>query len=371
MIGYYEASLPNRSLLYVSVLSESKLQFECHEFTLLPPYAFDPAHPYRPIPSERIKEVPELILDERKAITVPKDVSKTSIYVVNSSHFLNIMINFKEGMRNVFRISKKILKHSLDDSTTELGELDFPLNDYEQVSFGVDKAVWSFEDSVRHVMKDTFLNQQYSQYVFRHDLADMFAAHLKRSRGKGALRFSCCASKVHGMQLFSSLNGTYSYVERSTNQHMHDILSRTHLKQDCIIRRLFSIQLSMVEALFPILGRFYYYHPISCMHFHGSVMRDHPCATLRTVHTELKIAYDLSVELLTISAPIECLKKYELENQLQQFDDEYRKHFNALSDLVFYDEDMQKHMKVVLVEKNSVSFNDLKKKNKRLSLVVV
>jgi len=78
------------------------------------------------------------------------------------------------------------------------------------------------------------------------------------------------------------------------------------------------------------------------MHFHGSVMRDHPCATLRTVHTELKIAYDLSQELLMISAPIDC-----------------------------YDEDMQKHMKVVLVEENSVSFNDLKKKNKRLSLVVV
>ena len=105
------------------------------------------------------------------------------------------LMTFKFGMEDVFCIQNKVIHDSMSVIYSSLREDEFELNTYHSIICNISDPGW-FSKNRSEIIKENFLNDQYSLIIFRITLAEQFCRELRLSRGKQSnIRFSLYCSK--------------------------------------------------------------------------------------------------------------------------------------------------------------------------------
>ena len=113
-------------------------------------------------------------------------------------------ITFKFGMEGVYFIRNKIIYDSMTIVIQFLTKNEFQLNTFQNIITNMSDVEWFSKNNGSEIIKENFLNDQYSLFVFRINLAEQFSKELKSSRGKKcSLRFSMFCSRQNAFVMFN------------------------------------------------------------------------------------------------------------------------------------------------------------------------
>ena len=246
-----------------------------------------------------LRFIQELFLDRSTSIAVDCNTNLKPVYVVNAVHLVNERIVYRPGMVDIFSITKQRLVP--DGDLVQCLETDFPISDMGNELSDVDVPIDIFGRA------PSFLDLQYSRYVFRNRLAQHFADALSGGK-KRSFRFEtiCTPSDFHYLASFQD----DPCVHKSKKGHIsHSMLSLDSIYAMKVPTSEYRLDFFSVSEIFPVVGKYFHVWPlVLSRHYKVGGLKDFEFSAIDRFGMSLTFQYDYFSQRLRVSSRLNIIK---------------------------------------------------------------
>lgn len=323
----------------------------------------------------QIVDLPELIADYRTAscIRCLKSAKKIPLFVVHTRYFNEMLVTFRKGQTNIYRISS-CYRDGLNDLQT-VDPDDFP---FSHCFSTIERQKYKNDDQNRRLGTpnwikkiipakpfELFLNEQFRNYSLKASLANHFYGCLASGKGLKPLCFRI--ENVCPTQFFAFVQCAHNAKQKckitSSSGHSTNILLNGTFRTD-IFRTgsSISIEFNDLGVLKPMLGSCFYYFPL------GTSQNEHSTthfryATIPISGGNLSFEFNVANSDLRVRAKVDNVSYAELCSNENALSDQAEQYSSFLLNKSVHDILTGKQMTIITVEVNHDQFFELELKN--------
>ena len=294
----------------------------------------------------QLRFVTELFLDMSTSHCVRFDAYIVPIYVVHNEYFENEVIIFRHGMAGLYSISRKRMGVGME--LINCLPQEFPVSN---VATALNTGI--FDVNV-FAQPPTFLDLEYQKYLFRNRLAQHFVNAILGSPGRKKLAFTfdmvCSSSDFMSIVQLKEDHFVEVKKKRGSNAKMLTHDSIFQMKTPAVD---ITVEFESVEPLFKMLGSFFYFWPLTTSrNYQTGGLRDFEFVGMNRFNSTVGFSFDYYSNSMHVDG---CLQKipfelaYGAEAHSATMIDALS---HRLCDVVFKDEETQRDVVVVSVERN-------------------
>ena len=166
----------------------------------------------------------------------------------------------------------------------------------------------------------SFLDNEFKKFMFRLQLGDQLSARLKATKGRPSLvRFKLTSVPIeHFMLLVNIADGAIQKLKTKLTSFYQS--EKRYLNKQYVSQDKFTIQISCINDLFPLLGHGFFRYPVADSDFSGGGCPGRfPFSQYHTIESQIVFQYDMINLVLEVKVHTKEIPRSfdSLKNQLE------------------------------------------------------